>query len=331
MTVARSTYLGPGIFDLWIGRKIGGSANLRPADGMSDSLRFAFYGRTSTADFQDRWSSCGWQREVAETVVAGRGVIVAEFFDVGCSRRLPWTERPQAAALLAALAEPDRGFDAIVVGEYERAFSGDQLMSLFPVLELYGVQMWLPEAGGPVDGGSPVHQALMLLLGGQSQREVLRSRHRVLAAMRIQAVDQGRYLGGRPPYGYRLVDAGPHPNRAHARWGRRLRRLDVDPVTAPQVRWIFAQRLAGMSVAGIARALNERGVPCPSRVDRERNPHRTGAAWTLRTVAAILANPRYTGRQVWDRQGADGSALAARGWKSPQEWVVSKKVTHPGW
>jgi hypothetical protein len=24
---------------------------------------------------------------------------------------------------------------------------------------------------------------------------------------------QGRYLGGRPPYGYRLADAGPHPNK----------------------------------------------------------------------------------------------------------------------
>jgi Recombinase len=36
-----------------------------------------------------------------------------------------------------------------------------------------------------------------------------------------------------------------------------------------------------------------------------RNPHRTGAAWTLRTVAAILANPRYTGRRVWNRQRTD--------------------------
>ncbi|MFG1710890.1 recombinase family protein [Nonomuraea sp. M3C6] len=328
MMVAR-THLGPGVFDLWIERKISGSANSYPADAMSGSLRFAFYGRTSTTDFQDRWSSCGWQREVAETVVAGRGVIVAEFFDVGCSRRLPWTERPQAAALLAALADPDRGFDAIVVGEYERAFSGDQFMSLLPLLELYGVQMWLPEAGGPVDAGSPVHQALMLLLGGQSQREVLRSRHRVLAAMRNQAADQGRYLGGRPPYGYRLVDAGPHPNRAHAQWGRRLHRLDPDPATAPHVRWIFAQRLAGVSVAGIARMLNERGIPCPSGVDRERNPHRSGQAWTLRTVAAILSNPRYTGRQVWNRQSTSAADLTARGWNAPQEWAISTKATHP--
>jgi hypothetical protein len=141
-----------------------------------------------------------------------------------------------------------------------------------------------------------------MVLGAQSQREVLRSRHRVLAAMRAQAREQGRYLGGRPPYGYRLVDAGPHPNRAHARWGRRLQRLEPDPATGPHVQWMFTQRLAGRSVAGIARELTERGVPCPSEVDPQRNRHRDGAAWTGRTVAVILSNPRYTGRQVWGRQ-----------------------------
>ncbi|GAA2216324.1 hypothetical protein GCM10009850_117930 [Nonomuraea monospora] len=292
-------------------------------------MQFAFYARTSTEDFQDPVSSCGWQREAAQILVAGRGVIVAEFVDIGYSRRVSWTERPQSAALLTALADPERGWNAIVVGEYERAFSGDQLTQLLPLFQSSDVQLWMPEAGGPVDPGSPVHQALMLLLGGQSQREVLRARYRVLAAMRNQAADQGRFLGGRPPYGYRLVDAGPHPNRAHARWGRRLHRLDADPVTAPHVRWMFAQRLAGMSVAGIARRLNERGVPCPSNVDRERNPHRSGQAWTLRTVAAILGNPRYTGRQVWNRQSTSAADLAVRSWNAPEEWVISTKRSHP--
>jgi site-specific DNA recombinase len=68
---------------------------------------------------------------------------------------------------------------------------------------------------------------------------------------------------------------------------------------------MFAQRLAGHSAARITRALNDAGVPYPSAVDPGRNPHRTGTAWTLRTVAAILANPRYTGRQVWNRQRTD--------------------------
>lgn len=51
-----------------------------------------------------------------------------------------------------------------------------------------GVQVWLPEAGGPVELDSPVHQALMVLLGAQAQREVARARQRVVAAMRVQTV-----------------------------------------------------------------------------------------------------------------------------------------------
>jgi site-specific DNA recombinase len=157
--------------------------------------------------------------------------------------------------------------------------------------------------------------------------------------MRAQVASQGRNLGDRPPYGYRLVDAGPHPNKAHARWGRRALRLDPDPATAPHVEWMFAQRLAGRSITAIARELNERGVPCPSQVDIERNRHRTGRAWIWQTVAAILANPRYTGRQTWNRQRTDTGSLdatddvlgraEARRWNSLQDWVVSEQVAHP--
>ena len=91
----------------------------------------------------------------------------------------------------------------------------------------------------------------MLALGVQSKREITRTKIRVRTAMAAQARDQGRYLGGRPPYGYRLADAGPHPNKAHAAWGRRAHRLEPDPHTAPVVRWMFAQRLAGHSLARI--------------------------------------------------------------------------------
>ncbi|HEU4425975.1 MAG TPA: recombinase family protein [Pilimelia sp.] len=55
---------------------------------------------------------------------------------------------------------------------------------------------------------------------------------------------------------------------------------------------VRSQRLAGRSVASIARELNERGVPCASSADPGRNRHRSGEAWMVTTVAAILANPR---------------------------------------
>ena len=293
-------------------------------------VRFAFYGRTSTAEFQDPATSRAWQREIALALVAAHGTITVEFFDVGCSRRVAWERRPQAAALLERACSSDRSFDAVVVGEFERAFTHRQLERVAGVLARRGIEIWLPEAGGPVRLDDPRHSVLMQVLAAQSQREVVRSRHRVLAAMTAQTQEQGRFLGGRPPYGYRLVDAGPHPNRAHAQWGRRLRRLDPDPVTAPHVRWMFAQRLSGRSVASIARELNERGVLCPSEADPDRNVHRRGGSWSLRTIETILGNPRYTGRQVWNRQTvAYRGKIAERGRNASSSWTVSKMLAHP--
>ena len=302
-------------------------------------LRFAFYGWVSTEDWQDPVTSRARQREQATVLVAGHGTIVAEFFDSGASRTLPWTRRPQAAALVAALADPDRGWDAIVIGEYERAFYGSQYAAMAPLFEHYGVTLWAPEVGGRIDYHAEDHEQMMLALGLSSKREITRTRIRVRTAMAAQTREQGRYLGGRPPYGYRLGDAGPHPNKAHAAWGRRAHKLEPDPDTAPVVRWMFSRRLAGHSTARITRALNDAAIPCPSAADPGRNPHRTGAAWTLRTVAAILGNPRYTGRQVWNRQRTDfdlaDPANATLGhkqvqrWNMPEGWVISKRPAHP--
>ncbi|WP_338597158.1 recombinase family protein [Saccharopolyspora sp. SCSIO 74807] len=148
----------------------------RPAGCVSsdvDGLRFAFYGRTSTCRHQHGVTSAAWQRDAAEHTIGGYGVVVAEYFDAGCSRRVPWARRRSAAALLAAIEAEDRGFDAVVVGEYERAFTDDQFARLLPLFERCGVQVWLPEAGGRFDAADPRHQALMTMLGAQSQREVL--------------------------------------------------------------------------------------------------------------------------------------------------------------
>jgi len=71
-------------------------------------LRFAFYGRVSTLDYQEWASSCRWQRDRATESIAGHGRIVVEFFDEGVSRRVPWPDRPQAGRLLAAITDPHR-------------------------------------------------------------------------------------------------------------------------------------------------------------------------------------------------------------------------------
>lgn len=117
-------------------------------------MRFCFYGRVSTEDQQDPTSSKQWQRSRAEAIIPDGEKIVAEYFDIGQSRSLPWKRRPEASRLLEALKRPDRGFDAVCVGEPSRAFSGNQFGLTFPLLVHYGVELWIPEIGGKVDPGS---------------------------------------------------------------------------------------------------------------------------------------------------------------------------------
>lgn len=102
-------------------------------------LRFAFCGRVSTEDQQDPEASRNWQLARARALTERHGEIVAEFFDVGQSRSIPWKRRPRAAELLEQLKNPDRGFDAVVIGEPQRAFYGNQYGLTFPVFAHYGV------------------------------------------------------------------------------------------------------------------------------------------------------------------------------------------------
>ena len=145
--------------------------------------RFAFYGRVSTEDQQDPTSSRGWQLARSTALIEQHGVVVAEYFDVGQSRSLPWKRRPEAARLLSDLARPDRGFDAVVIGEPARAFYGAQFGLTFPVLTHYGVELWVPEVGGRVDPGSDAHELVMSLVEvSREQRRVCTRRHRVIVS-----------------------------------------------------------------------------------------------------------------------------------------------------
>jgi len=115
----------------------------------------------------------------------------------------------------------------------------------------------------------PYRQELIALEGEQAGRS---------AAQRIAA--------------WTAVATDPADDQMAARAISRLAALGV----------MFAQLRAGHSLARITRALNDAGIPCPSAADPVRNTHRAGEKWTLTTVRAILANPRYTGREVWNRQ-----------------------------
>ena len=79
------------------------------------------------------------------------GQVVEEFFDIDKSRSIPSHRRPEACHLLTALADPRRRFEAVVVRVPQRAFYGNQFGNTYPLFAHYGVPLWVPEVGVPID------------------------------------------------------------------------------------------------------------------------------------------------------------------------------------
>ncbi|MFB6607869.1 recombinase family protein [Streptomyces noursei] len=101
---------------------------------------------------------------------------------------------------------------------------------------------------------------------------------------------------------------------------------------------IFTEYLRGKGFYAIAESLTCDGIPCPSAHDRARNPHRPGHAWSKGAVRAILANPRYTGHEVWNKQRKDEVLLdiddvtlghrTKLTWNAPEQWIWSAQPVH---
>lgn len=134
------------------------------------------------------------------------------------------------------------------------------------------------------------------------------------------------------------LSAAPAGQAWAAADGKRLKRLEADPVASIVVRWIFTQFLSGRGIFDIAEELTKEGIPSPSATDPDRNRHRCQIAWSKFAVRTILINPRYTGRQVWNKQRKDevlidvddvalGHTTKMR-WNDRDTWVWSEHQVH---
>ena len=148
----------------------------------------------------------------------------------------PVQRRPRVTVLLAELKNPDREFDAVVIGESHRAFYGNQYGLTFPLFEHYGVPLWVPEIGGPIDPRNEAHDLVMSVFGGMSKGERNRIKIRVKAAMGAQA---------------------------------RLHKPELDPQAARVVQRIFAEFIAGHGLYAIAEGLTRDDIPSPAACRRK--------------------------------------------------------------
>lgn len=162
------------------------------------------YARVSTV----RQSEEGESLEVQQRVMAGyaqmHGLKIDRVFvERGVSGSKPLSDRPQGAALLAAA----RSGDTIITPKLDRMFrSALDALDVLSQLRERGVALHMIDLGGDVSTNG-VSKLVFTILSAVAEAERDRTRERVAEVKRDQRT-RGRYLGGKPPFGWRVGDAG---------------------------------------------------------------------------------------------------------------------------
>lgn len=141
---------------------------------------------------------------------------------------------------------------------------------------------------------------------------------RKIKAQAQQNMNDGDYIGARPPYGY-LKD----PGNCH--------KLVIDPDTAPVVRQIFEWAYDKAGLNTIVNRLNEAGVMPPSHYKQQiglithENLIGTGH-WQTFTLSKILSDEIYTGDMV---QGKSKIVKHRQVPVSKDKWIVVRNTHEP--
>jgi len=191
------------------------------------------------------------------------------------------TKRPGFERLMSMVRE--RRLDVIVVEDMDR-MSRDLSDSAFIMKELSFYDVELLTVSDGMSSRSPSAKTHFLLKGFMSEQFLDNLRDKTLRGQ--LACFKAGFATGAVPYGYRTspkLDA----------YGKTIAHIiAINDEQAAIVRRIFAEHLAGRSLALITIGLNTDRVPAPRSMKRKGAPE-----WGDSTVRAILHNEVYSG--IW--------------------------------
>lgn len=165
--------------------------------------------------------------------------------------------RPEFQRMIERACDGDNAFDVIIVHSYSRFFR-DAFGLEFYVRKLakHGVKLVsMTQELGDDPAQVMMRQVISLFDEYQSKENA----EHVLCSMKENA-RQGFWNGSKPPFGYRTVEA-------ERRGAKIKKRLQIDPVEAEQVQFMFKllvgghECLAPMGVKAVATWLNDKGYP----------------------------------------------------------------------
>lgn len=213
-------------------------------------------------------------------------------------------------------------FDILLAYMSDRIGRREEYTFYISTLNSLGIEVWTVK-DGKLKSEEHIDKLLNYIRFWQNEGESKKTSMRVKDAQ-VEMIKAGKFVGGKAPYGYRLVDSGMISNH-----GRLLKKLEISEKEAAVVRKIYSLYIhKGYGYEKIAKELNEEGIPAV-----------TTDKWKNGTICSILKNPVYMGyyaihrrekgknfrrldRKEWilsDEQNKDIVIVSQSDWEKAQE------------
>lgn len=200
--------------------------------------------------------------------------------------------RPEVQRLLSAVESG--AYDGVLVMDADRLARGDTVDQgiISRAFRLSGTKIITPRK--VYDPNSEFDEEYFEFELFMARREYKIINRRIQRG-RIASVNEGRFIGSTPPYGYDKVKI------------QNGKGYTLTPnKEADTVRYIFGQYLAGNGASVIANSLDDMGIPT-----------RSGNPWNKATITDMLKNPVYIGKIRWShrkdiKQSVNGQIVTVR-------------------
>lgn len=208
-------------------------------------------------------------------------------------------------------------FDILLAYMSDRIGRQEEYSFYVAELNRLGIEVWTIK-DGQLKTEEHIDKLLNYIRFWQNEGESKKTGMRVHDTM-VEMVKEGKFVGGKAPYGYKLVLSGEISNH-----GRALHKLVIVPEQAEIVRMIFSYAVnKGMGFQKIAKTLNETGIAAP-----------TTSEWKAGTIRSILMNPVYMGYVAYNRRKSgreNYTHLDRKDWtyakeQNPDLMIVSQEV-----
>ncbi len=179
----------------------------------------------------------------------------------------------------------DHQFDVLLTYMSDRIGRQEEYSFYVATLNQLGIEVWTIK-DGQLKTEEHIDKLLNYIRFWQNEGESKKTSMRVKDTQK-ELVKSGKFVGGKAPYGYRLVPSGMVSNH-----GRLLKKLEIVEENAQVVRLIYSLAVnKGMGYEKIAKELNAQNIPAI-----------TTDKWKVGTIRSILTNPVYMGYLAINRR-----------------------------